>query len=310
MMCLAGVLATVLAYITDNTHIVQQSRGFLFPSPGQWINDPTWSFIAALAVDIAAFAGIFAMNRSYNLVLDASYLPAGLFMVLQGATAVSTGVFAGGGLMLLTVLASTAMLYGIYQRPDKTRRVLGIFVLLGMGMLTQYGFIPFIIVYIVGCIQMRIISLRTLIAIIAGLLTPAWIILGSGIEPLDSLRWPQPVNPFANGISMSQAALLATVLISLVSGLVFGMMNMVTVYTRNAKTRAFNGLMAGTGIMAGIMCAADFTNIDFYIPVLNLTSAYQLGLFYSLKQTRGANIIILSLCGLYALTFIWSLCQP
>ena len=306
-MLIAGLLATLLAWSVGSVDPVSHTHGLLFPSPGTWIADPLWRLIGALAIDVVAFMGMFALTRAYNLVRDANYLPAGLFMVLQGATAVSTGAFSGGGLMLITALLSTILFFSIYQYPEGTRRILAVFVMLGAGALTQYGFLPFVIVYFIGAVQMRVMSLRAVVAILAGLLVPAWILLGSGLYPLDAVMWPRIVNPFDEGLTMSKVAVLATVAVTLVIGMVCGGLNMVTVYTRNARTRAFNGLIAGTGIMAGLMCVADLTNIGFYIPVLNLATAYQLSLFYGIRHNHGVSVAVWSLCGLYACLFVWSL---
>ena len=307
LMLIAGLLATLLAWSVGSVDPVSHTHGLLFPSPGTWIADPLWRLIGALAIDVVAVMGMFALTRAYNLVRDANYLPAGLFMVLQGATAVSTGAFSGGGLMLITALLSTILFFSIYQYPEGTRRILAVFVMLGAGALTQYGFLPFVIVYFIGAVQMRVMSLRAVVAILAGLLVPAWILLGSGLYPLDAVMWPRIVNPFDEGLTMSKVAVLATVAVTLVIGMVCGGLNMVTVYTRNARTRAFNGLIAGTGIMAGLMCVADLTNIGFYIPVLNLATAYQLSLFYGIRHNHGVSVAVWSLCGLYACLFVWSL---
>lgn len=309
LMLLTGILAIVLAYVTGATHSYAQPRGFLYPSPSQWIADPAWSTAAACLLDALAFLMLFVMNRTFNMVRDAGYLPAGMFMVLQGASAVYTGSFSGGTLMMIVLLIGIALFFTIYQQPQQTRRILAVFTLLGAGALTQYGFVPYVLVFIVGCFQMRVMNMRALIALLAGLLVPAWIVLGSGLEPLGALRWPEFVNPFADGLSMIDAALLAGVAISLITGLVCGVMNMMTVFTRNARTRAFNGLIACAGIVTGAMCVADFTNLTFYIPALNITTAYQVGFFYSVRRNKPARIAIVVLCALYAATYLWSLCQ-
>lgn len=309
LMCLTGLIAMGVAYLTGQPQELHETEG-LFPwSPDRWISSPGWSAVTAMGLSVIAYAVILIINRTYNFVRDTSHLPAAMFMILQGCAAVSTSHFGGGYLALMVTLVSTVLLLSIYQQPWETRRVFAVFTMLGAGILTSYGFIPFIIVYAIGCIQMRVMSPRAIIAMIAGLATPLWIVLGLGIMSPESIEWPELSNPFAGWLSQHPTPLLVMVGITLVAGLVCGVMNMMTVYTRNAKTRSINGLMSCTGIMAGIMCVADFPNLEFYLPVLNMVTAYQTSLYYRLNRSKAAYVSILSLAGLYAAIYLWSLWQ-
>ena len=68
------------------------------------------------------------------------------------------------------------LLYSVYQRPDMARRVLLVFVMLGAGSLIDYGFIPYLIVMAAGCVQMRVMGMRCIIAMLAGTLVPLWVL--------------------------------------------------------------------------------------------------------------------------------------
>lgn len=264
--------------------------GFGLPGPGKWLGDTVWSLIAAIGLELLILTAITQLNRGFNLIRG---LPAGsmlwgaMFMLFQSASP-GAGSFSGGLVLALVAVVSTALFYSVYQQPLLTRRILLIFVMFGAGVLFDYGCIPYFAVLVIGCIQMRVMNLRTIIALVAGTLVPAWVLGSFGLIELDRFITPVPVNIFASGSLASALPVVVTALVTITACCFAQLLDMLQIYARNARTRAFFGLIATTGLMTSALCIIDFGNIEFYTPLLNLTTAYFVTLLFSLRK-RGAT---------------------
>lgn len=286
------------------------SRGFGLTSPAGWFADPWVSSGAGMCVNILVMTGIIIINRTFNLLRGlprGGLLWASLFMLMQAGVPFG-GRFSGGSLLSLVAIISIGLLYSVYQQPGLTRRVLLVFVLLGAGSLVQYGFIPYLAVMTIGCVQMRVMSLRTLIAIVAGTLVPLWVLWCFGVVSPENFSLPLFQNIFTPGTLMAALPVAVATLLSMMAGCGAGLADMLQVYARNARTRAFFGLIASTGIMTGVLSVIDFGNIEFYLPLLNITTAYFVTQLYSFRP-RGAmgagTVAIVMLTVLFLALYIW-----
>lgn len=306
-----SVAATLLGGF-GTTELPVVDRGFGLPSPALWFGSPTVSLWVNLSSEVLAIVGIYLLNRAFNLfrgLRGGSLLMSALFMLMQGASPAASR-FSGGSLLLLTIIFAVAVMFGIYQRFDGNRRIFLVFCLLGTGALTQYGFLPYLAVMMLGVMQMRVMSLRAIIAILAGIATPLWILWGSGLMKLTAPPLDQLTRLFDPGIIRSAVSIALAGLVSMFVGFVSGFLDMVQIYARNAVTRARFGLLATTGLFTGVLCLIDFSNIEFYLPLLNLTTSFFVTLLFSLRQrdslgTGTVAIVILTL--LSAALYIWKI---
>ena len=300
------------AYAGADAALPPDNTGFGLTIPSRWIDSPELSMLAALGVDFAVMAGILLLNRSFNLIRGlrgAGWLFAALYMLMQGATG-AAGQFTGGSLLVLVAIASFFLLYSVYQRPDMARRVLLVFVMLGAGSLIDYGFIPYLIVMAAGCVQMRVMGMRCIIAMLAGTLVPLWVLWAFGLIEPCSFSMPEVVSIFAPESHRPALRLVTATVVVMAAGIVTGLLDMLQVYARNARTRAFFGLFAVTGIMTMILSVIDFNHIYFYAPLLNVCTAFFMTLLYSFRQrgSLGAGTVAISLVTVaFAVLYIWKI---
>lgn len=288
---LASIAVTVAHGLSGAGSLVDPGQGgFGLPGPGSWLTDPVWSLAAATGTELLILTAITQLNRGFNLIRG---LPAGsllwgaLFMLLQAASP-GAGSFSGGLILAFVATVTTALFYSVYQQPLLSRRILLIFVMFGTGVLFDYGCIPYFAVLVIGCIQMRVMNARTIIALVAGTLVPAWLLTAFGLIELDRFIVPVPVNIFAPASLASALPAVVTALVTIAACFFAQLLDMLQIYARNARTRAFFGLIATAGLMTAALCIIDFGNIAFYTPLLNLTTAYFVTLLFSLRK-RGAT---------------------
>ena len=145
-----------------------------------------------------------------------------------------------------------------------------------------------------------------IIAALIGLITPAWIVFGLGLMPLPRL----PHIFFTPPALLLQAPggwpFLCTVLLTMVTGFLFGSTALLRILGFNARARAYNGFLALLGIYTGVLALINFTALPDYVTLLNACVAFQIGHFFRATASRRGYIVILVLLAAYTALYIWS----
>ena len=282
--------------------------GLWLPSPGLWLSDsPSTSFVCAMAGSIATALAMVAVNRVFNLLRTVSVLFAGLFMLLQSATPTELTRFSGAPLLAVAILMSMTALYASYQSRHNTRRVFLIFMTITTGAMFQYGFMPYLIVALIGCYQMRLLNLKCILAALIGVVTPLWCCLAAGIIDPMAMRLPPMPDPHLFFSLPVAPKLTVATAVSLPAGLVCGTLNLMKVISMNARTRAMHGFLAVTGIASGVLCIMDFNNVVFYAGLLNACTAFQVAFTVRLYSHRRAYIAVIALTAACLSCILWTL---
>lgn len=310
LLILVAAAASRLALLRSPNPPAPGGSGLWALSPDVWIHSPGMSWCVCLACCCAIGFLMVLLNRAYNLLRTVSVAFVGYFMVMQAATPYALTGFDGGELLAIVVLCSMMLLFSIFMEPDSTRRVFLVFFLLAAGAVAEYGFAAYIPVFVLGCYQMRVITLRTMLSALVGILTPVWILWGFGLIRPVTINLPAPPRLDLLFSRPEALPLTASVITTLIAGLYFGCANLIKVLAFNAKSRAFNGLLCAVGVATGLLCIIDFTNIAFYVTLLNAVTAMQAGLYMRLYATRRGYLALLLMLGAYAgcyvFTFLWA----
>lgn len=281
------------------------SHSVLFASPAEWISNPGLSRWVAIAANITAIFLLVFLNVKFNLLRTTANTFVALYAVMQCASPLLMHQFAGGVLLADVVLWGVAMIFSLYGVPGDTRQVFLLFAVLSALTLCQVGFIPYMALFLVGCVLMRIFTPRVVVAAILGCVTPLWLLFGFGITGWDDFHQLNIENPFENHSALQITQVAFTVGFTFLAGTVLGGLNLLKLLAKNARTRAYNGFVTAIGVISGIMAVVDFTNIAFYIPVLNAAVAIQAGHFFKLYTKQRSYIVILLLLIVYISIRVW-----
>lgn len=280
-------------------------RGFLFASPENWASDPVSSQRWALALNLLIILTMSLINRRHNLLKTMSWLFIAMFAVMEAASPYTLRILTGGQVAALTLLWCLRLMYSAYHRKRRTRKIFMTFCLLSAGSMIQYGFVVFIPVMLIGCAQMRVFKIRSVGAALLGLITPWWIVFGLGLVHLSDISLPDPVNPLAALSAPDRLQVFAAPALTLLAGLACGGFNLVKVLNMNARMRALHGLLALTSIVTGLMVLLDYTNLDFYLPLLNACVAFQIGQFFRINTLQRGYVLVVVLLTLFIGIWIW-----
>lgn len=306
LMMAIAIIAIVVSYYIGNIADVPGDTGTWLPTADDWVPVGKLSLVINLFLNILIAVTLILLNKRFNILRSASDLYAGLFLILQMSLPSLMGQFYGGTLLCFVVLFSTFKLYFAFNRPFPLQPIFLIFFLLMFGAMSQYAYLFYIPVFIIGCAQMRIFNIKTLLAAGIGIVTPIWILWGFDLISLREVEVPHFVNIFSAIDSHEMLQVLVTVGITILLIFAFGVLNLIRVFNYNSKTRAYNGFISILSFVTVILVIADYTNLTTYIPLLNCCAAFQIGHYFVINNYQRSYIAIFGIIAVYIALYWWS----
>lgn len=305
MMAGLAVMGARFAAAHGHTGIIHPCGGHvLFPVEG-WLASHGADGWANIMLNLLIAFMMIYLNKIYNMLRGITMLHAGIFMIMQMAIPPLLGDMYQGTFLCLTLLACVFLMYPAFSDPAATRNVFLTFCLLSAGVMLQYAFIVYIPVFIIGCAQMRIMSFRTIIAAILGLVTPWWITIGAGMVSTGDIRIPAPCDIFGDMDASMMLAIVTTVAVSGFVAVTAWVLNFMKMMSYNAPTRAYNGLITIMMFVTIPAMVLDHGNILTYAPVLNCCASFHIGHFFATHKQDQSYIAIFSTIIIYLSLYVW-----
>jgi hypothetical protein len=299
---------TWIAFCSKGAIQLGESVSIGITPPRNWIASPIASLVVSLLCTALTGMMITSINRAFNVMRSLTSLSTGLFYVMQAAVpAVMVGFF-GGDIGSVLMMICVALLFSSYSNPGSQRNIYLIFLLITLAGVTDLSYLFYLPVFLLGCVQMRILDLRTFLAAGMGVITPPWILVGFGLISPQELHWPQWFLD-ANSFPTQQTILTAIAAgFTLILGICFTVANLLKILSYNSRIRAFNGFLTLLLIATGIFSIINFANFTFYIPLLNALTAYQVAHFFTYRRFRRSYIPIFIIVAVYFGLYAWALC--
>jgi hypothetical protein len=305
ILAIIAVVGAWCVYLSGDLHAVTGDRGFALPSANMWIVQPWLSFLVNILGNLSIAALMILLNKHYNIIRSMTVLYAGLFLCMQLATPDLMAQMHTGTLLCFAIITCAMILYSCYSDTMSTRTAYTVFLILSLAAATQYCFLIFIPVFIIGCAQMRILNLRMIIAAVLGIITPWWILFGFNIITLPQLHLPE-ITSILSAIDLPEVfQMLITVAFTAFLMLASMLLNIFKTIAYNARTRAYFGLLNTISLITVVALVADYSNLTSYIPLLNCCAAFQVTHFFAIHARERAYIGLLSIIAVYIGFYIW-----
>lgn len=306
LLWLGATAAAVAAWYQGMALPPVEGLGLGLPSPGTWLGQGWLSLLVSIVVVLAVGLTIITINRVFNVLRSLTALAAGMFFAMEAAFPEGMATFYGGTLMALVMALGVCILFTTFSRPDRTRRIFLLFLILALAGMTQWTFLLYIPVFAMGCLQMRVFNARSVTAAILGMITPAWILIGFGVVNPDQITLPEVVTAWKLADTEEFVRVIVLTAVTLIMGAVFISLNLLKILSYNSKVRAYNGFLTAAWIFTGIYAVLNFNDIAFYLAVLNMLTAYQVAHFFTYRRSMRSYVPILILIALYAGFCVWS----
>ena len=297
-MVLCAALLVVVAFVSWTLGVEPahaDGSGVFFSLKGALIDGQPLSLIVNLFCLLVTGGIMLALNKVFNYVRAVTHLFVSAFFLLQITHPASLVTFNAGTLLSLLMALSAMPLFAAFQDKHSQRRVFLLFALAAAGAMFNYGFLVLIPAFLLGFLNMGVLNLKGILAMLFGLVTPFWIVLGLGIvSPLDFTApqfqgiWHQPGNAAA------MLLLVLAVLISLL-GIVLAVVNLFTIMNYRVQTRVYNAFFVFVLLSIIVAIGIDYRDVAFFLPLLNLMVAVQIAHAHTLHPHNSYRYILILL---------------
>lgn len=299
------IIASVYALTDGAVNRIADDSGTLFPSPNEWIADPFISMWVNLGLVLAVMSMMIFINKTYNIPRTITLIYAYFFIVLQTATPEISAQLCSGSVMSFIIVGVMMVMFSTFDLPSSRRRVFFSFFLISGAVTVQYGFAVYLPVFLIACAQMRILTLRTVLAALLGIITPWWILFGAGVISPYDVHIPHSINFIDAAITLDTIIIVVTISLTVLLALTAYILSLLKLITYNARTRACNGLLSLVTVATVFAMAVDFTNFITYLTLLNCCTAFFLGHVFVIRNHQISWIFIAAITALYYAIYIW-----
>ena len=178
---IALVVATFVALSFGVQPPTIEGSGIFFTCKDSLIDDGTLSAAANVLCLLLTGGILLAVNKVFTFVRSVTHLFVSAFFWLQIANPSALVALHVGTLMCLMTAGLLLPLFASFQDRHAGRSIFLAFALAATGSMFHYGFLVLLPAFLLGFLNMGVMNLKGVLAMLFGLVTPFWIILGLGL---------------------------------------------------------------------------------------------------------------------------------
>lgn len=270
--------------------------------PAETDNNLVYYAVNATIVALTAYL-LSRLNTVFPLMKEHSYIAMMFFLLLEMLSPACITQFAPSNAAALLIFICIFILYSCYQRGDAPKEAFLITLLIAAASIVYARILYFLPLFVLGLYQMKSLSLRTLIAIVIGLITPFWIAWGMGwIESDQFCLEVLLIKPDWDNIGLE----VLPAGISILLGLFTGMNNLMNAHTEKIQTRAMNGFVNILSIYAALLILIDITHYESYLPILNMGVSLQAAYYFTSHHNKANSILFYTIVVILLTVNIWT----
>lgn len=287
---IAAAVAFALCLLSFLYHPVQIQPiqyGLCLPSPDAWDFNPLGSWIVNTALIGLIAILLFLINKSYNFIKTTEPALVVVFLIMAASGPWFTQSLNTSVLLCLANVVCLGIILDSYDTTNATQELFTIGLVVGIGSMVQYAFLPMAVVYILWALYMKVLRIKETLAFLIGIVCPYWIALGIGWLHFSQLHFPS-INPlFSYEKDPSDfIILLSGIAFAAVVGFILALINSMKLFAGNSKVYAMNLCMVTLGAASVIFILVDFDNIHAYVITLYLACAVQIANICALWNPR------------------------
>ena len=294
---LALMVATVVAVMLGVRPVTTDGNGMFFSLGGRLVEHGRLSAVINVLCLLATGGIMLALNKVFAFVRSVTHLCVSAFFLLQLANPSGLVAFNIGTLLAAVTAVATMPLFASFQDRHSQRSIFLIFAMVAMGTMFDYSYLMLIPAFLLGFINMGVFNLKGVLAMLFGLFTPFWIVLGLGIASPSHFAAPHIQGIWhATGHTLS-SPLFALSVVTAVLGIVLAVLNLMTIMNYRMQTRVYNAFFVFVLIMVVIALCIDYSHVASFLPLLGLMTAVQVAHAHTLRTaSQHRYIFIVLLC--------------
>lgn len=296
---------SALSLIIGGAFVVEGRLGLCLPSPNNWnLNqNVSWGINLALILIMALWLSL--ANKRYNFINSQSLIFPAIFITLVCLTPMVSFRLTSSTLLALTNIYSIWKMYKTYRESRSMVEYFEIGSLIAIGSMFQYGFLFFIVAYVIIGIIMKSLNLKTFTAMMLGVIAPYWIVVGLGLIKLQDFSMPTLSNLFDEYMTKRDLLIgLLNLVITAVMSLLIGLNNAVKLYAGNTARRLMVNSINILGLVSVVCMICDFSNPTTYIITFYIAASVQFASVFSLNNVKKQDPWLMTIFIIYAVSAI------
>ena len=295
----ALVVVTLVALIFGVQPPEVEGHGIFFSLQGTLIEAGPLSAAINVLCLLVIGAIMLALNKVFTYVRSMTHLFVSAFFLLQLANPSGLVSLNAGTLLALVTSMTLFPLFASFQDSHSQRSIFLIFALSVTGAMFHYGFLVLIPAFLLGFANMRALGIKGILAMLFGIVTPFWIVLGLGIASPANASLPQWLLTAPPQMDLLVALAAATAVL----GIVLSVPNLLTIMNYRMQPRVYNIFLVILLVLAVIALCLDYRDIEVFLPLLNLMVAVQLAQAYTLRTAFRQHYVLILLFTVACLAF-------
>ena len=275
--------------------IVAEDTGTFFSFKGALFKPGPLSATINLMCLLAIGGITLGFNKVFTFVRSTTRLFTSAFFLLQLANPHSLVSLNPGTVLCLVTAMATLPLFASFQDRHAQRNIFLIFALVSAGTMFHYGFLMLIPAFLLGFLNMGVLNLKGLLAMLFGLVTPFWIVMGLRIASPADFHPPHIQGIWALDMTGSSNAVLILAAVVAITGIVLAVMNLMTIMNYRMQTRAYNAFFVLTLLIAVIAMCVNYRDVSVLLPLLGLMVSIQVAHAQTLNGSRAHRYVFVLL---------------
>lgn len=277
MAAVVAVTMCILSLWFQSVEISSIQYGICLPSPDSWEFDKFIScLINTLLIGLIAIL-LYLINKTYNFVRTTEPALYAIFLIMAASGPWFTESINVSVLICLANVMCMGIIFDTYGVRNATQEMFAMGVVIGMGAMVQYAFLPLAMVFLLWALFMKVLRVKETLAYIIGIICPYWIALGVGWLHFSDFEFPSLSPLFSYREDPSKFfILLSGIAVAAAGGFILTCTNAMKLYAGNKRVNAMNLCVVATGGFATICILVDFDNIHAYVTTLYMACAVQL----------------------------------
>lgn len=235
------------------------------------------------------------LNKTYVFIREHTMMFVTVFLCATLSNPVVSTSLGTPTLLALALVVCTYVMFGTFQQRDSQSVAFLITMILTVCAMQSFVFALYIPVFIVGFFQMRIFTLRTLLAVLVGIVVPVWTATAFGwIDPAQ-VRLPDLLGGIATLRGGVDAGLLLQPMFMVAVGTILGLSNALTLISYRQQLRVYNGFVNVMAVATVLFMVADVSHAEAYAVVTNMLAAVQVAHFFTIRKMPKLYIVFFAL---------------
>ncbi len=269
----------------------QGNGGLVAAMSGPWLASGVAAPCIGVFLTLLTAALLINLCSTFNLLRNITRLQASAFVVMMLSAPALMVNLCPPVVSALVVILCMYLMFSTYADPAAMPRVFLVFAILSACAGFDVVFIGLIPVFLSGCAQMRIFSLKAVLAMLMGIATPWIIMLCFGIVKPSDISLPDiPATDTAAGSDRLLPVILAASMVAF-TAVAAWVRNLMKYLIYNAHSRAMLSMVTVLTFATVIFAAVNYTNLFASFPLLCVCASLQLGHLFGVVHTRPKSYI-------------------